>query len=364
MTDILSKIKPSVRRTEGYALKPLDAAVKVNQNENPFDMPEAIKSAVYRAINQKAWSRYPAFVPSTLISKLADFSGWRSDGLLVGNGSNELIEAILMVTVEKGRRVVIPQPTFTLYKLLTSILGGECEEVFLTPALEFDVQKLLEAARRADLTVICSPNNPTGCLVKLSDLRAILKVAAGLVIVDEAYHEFSRQSVVPLLNDFKNLIVLRTFSKAMAMAGLRVGYLLAHPELVEEISKAKLPYNLNLFSMAAAETAIEHFDLLRPQIDLIIQERERLYGRMQNVPGLKAFPSQANFIAFETTLDPMEVFKALYADGILVRDVSRYPMLERFLRVSVGSPAENDRFLASLIKILKVAEAFACQPVD
>src|SRR3989442_2629799 len=115
MTDILSKIKPSVRRIEAYTLKQLDAPVKINQNENPFDMPEAIKAAVYQGINQRAWSRYPAFVPAALISKLADFSGWRSDGILVGNGSNELIEAILMVTVEKGKRVVIPQPTFTLY---------------------------------------------------------------------------------------------------------------------------------------------------------------------------------------------------------------------------------------------------------
>lgn len=364
MTDIISKIKPSVRRIEAYTLNQLDAPVKINQNENPFDMPEAIKAAVYRGMNQKAWSRYPAFVPSTLISKLADFSGWRSDGILVGNGSNELIEAVLMVTVEKGQRVVIPQPTFTLYKLLTTILGGECEEVLLTHALEFDVQKLLEATRGADLTIICSPNNPTGSLIKQSDLRAILEVAAGLVVVDEAYHEFSRQSVVPLLNDFNNLIVLRTFSKAMAMAGLRVGYLLAHPELVQEISKAKLPYNLNFFSMAAAEMAIEHLDLLQPQIDVIIQERERLYGQMRNIPGLKAFPSQANFIAFETALDPMDVFKALYADGILVRDISRYPMLEKFLRVSVGSPAENDRFLTSLRKILKMAETFAYQPAD
>jgi len=364
MTDILSKIKPSVRGVQAYTLRPLDAPVKINQNENPFDMPEAIKAAVYRGMNQKAWSRYPAFVPSTLISRLSDFTGWRSEGILMGNGSNELIEAVLMVTVERGKRVVVPQPTFTLYKLITTILGGECEEVFLTHALEFDVQKLLEATRRADVTIICSPNNPTGSLIKLSDLRAILKVAAGLVVVDEAYHEFSRQSVVPLLNDFKNLVVLRTFSKAMAMAGLRVGYLLAHPELVQEISKAKLPYNLNLFSMAAAETAVEHFHLLQPQIDLIIQERERLYGQMQNISGLKAFPSQANFIAFKTALDPTEVFKALYADGILVRDVSRYPMLEKFLRVSVGSPGENDRFLASLRRILTVAKAFAYQPAD
>jgi histidinol-phosphate aminotransferase len=260
-----------------------------------------------------------------------------------------------MVTVEKGTRVVIPQPTFTLYKLLATILGGELKEVLLTETLEFDIARMLDAASSADVTVICSPNNPTGCLIGLSDLKEILRTAAGLVIVDEAYHEFSRQTVVPLLHEFKNLIVLRTFSKAMAMAGLRVGYLLAHPELVQEISKAKLPYNLNIFSMAAAEAAIEHFDQLKPQINLLIEERERLCGLMSWIPGIKAYPSQANFIAFETSMAPADVFSSLYAEGILVRDVSRYPMLGKFLRVSVGSPSENDQFLAALKKTLEAA---------
>jgi histidinol-phosphate aminotransferase len=352
--DTISKIKPSVRELRAYTLKHFEAQVKINQNENPFDMPEAIKSEVHRAISSKAWSRYPAFVPSTLISKLARFAGWRDDGILVGNGSNELIQAALLVTVEKGSRVVISQPTFTLYKLMSTILGGESKEVLLTEALEFDVHGLLEAASAADVTIICSPNNPTGCVIELSDLKSILRTAAGLVIVDEAYHEFSRQTVVPLLEEFENLIVLRTFSKAMAMAGLRVGYLLAHPDLVQEISKAKLPYNLNVFSMAAAEAAIEHFELLKPQINWLIEERERLYGLMTRIPGVKAYPSQANFIAFETSMAPTDVFKSLYTEGILVRDISRYPMLGRFLRVSVGAPSENDLFLAALKKTLEV----------
>jgi histidinol-phosphate aminotransferase len=359
MSDFLSKIKPSVRQLQAYSLKHLEAPVKINQNENPFDMPEVIKSEVSRIISEKPWSRYPPFIPSTLVSKLAKFSGWRSDGILVGNGSNELIEAVLMVTVEKGTRVVIPQPTFTLYKLLTTILGGESEAVLLTENLEFHVQRLLVATRRADVTIICSPNNPTGSLMSLSDLKEILKASPGLVLVDEAYHEFSGQTVLPLLDEFNNLIVLRTFSKAMAMAGLRVGYLLAHSELVQEISKAKLPYNLNIFSMAAAEAALEHFHLLQPQISLLIQERERVYTRMQTIPGLKAYPSRANFVAFETVLNPMEVFDALYNQGVLVRDISRYPMLDKFLRVSIGSPAENDRFLTAIERTLKAAETLA-----
>lgn len=348
MKDVLSSIKPAVRQLQAYTLKHFEARVKVNQNENPFDMPDAVKAAVQKAMANKAWCRYPAFVPTELAARLARFANWRSDGVLVGNGSNELIEAVLMVTVESGRRVVIPQPTFTLYQMLTTILGGEPHPVNLTDSLNFDVPRLTEAAARADVTLLCCPNNPTGSILSLDEIRSILKGARGLVIVDEAYHEFSRQSAVPLLHEFEQLVVLRTFSKAMAMAGLRVGYLLGHPPLVEQIAKAKLPYNVNIFSMAAAEAALEHFPLLQPQIELLIQERERLLGELQQIRGVTAYPSQANFIAFKTQFQATKVFEALYSNGILVRDISRYPMLQNFLRVSVGSPQENDQFLKAL----------------
>ncbi|MCI0626990.1 MAG: histidinol-phosphate transaminase [Acidobacteria bacterium] len=352
MKDLLSSIKPAVRQVQAYTLKHFEARVKVNQNENPFDMPETIKRAVANSMSGRAWSRYPAFVPAELGARLARFANWKSDGILVGNGSNELIEAVLMVTVEPGRRVAIPQPTFTLYKMLTTILGGDSDEVCLTPELAFDVPRLVEAANHADVTILCSPNNPTGCNLNLNALREILKAATGMVVVDEAYHEFSRQSAVPLLEEFEHLVVLRTFSKAMAMAGLRVGYLLGHPLVVEQIAKAKLPYNLNIFSMTAAEAAVEHFALLQPQIELLIEERERLLGELQRTPGVTVYPSQANFIAFKTESPAAKVFDALYAGGVLVRDISRYPMLENFLRVSVGAPQENDQFLESLRKFL------------
>jgi histidinol-phosphate aminotransferase len=138
----------------------------------------------------------------------------------------------------------------------------------------------------------------------------------------------------------------------MAMAGLRVGYLLAQPALAEQISKAKLPYNLNIFSMAAAEAAIEHFDLLRPQIDVLIHERERVFRELQRIPAVRPYPSHANFIVFKTAAAPADVFSALYNEDVLIRDVSRYPMLKNFLRVSIGTPEENTQFLEALQKFL------------
>jgi histidinol-phosphate/aromatic aminotransferase/cobyric acid decarboxylase-like protein len=167
--------------------------------------------------------------------------------------------------------------------------------------------------------------------------------------VDEAYHEFSRQSAVPLLARHKNLVVLRTFSKAMAMAGLRVGYLLAAPELVREINKARLPYNLNFLSQLAALAALDDWDALRAGVERVIAAREELLHALYRVPGVKPYPSQANFILFELAqADPKAVFDSVLRRGVLIRDVSAYPRLQRCLRVSVGSEQQNQAFLAAL----------------
>src|SRR5215216_1370585 len=304
MSDPLEKIKPAVRAITAYTLEPYRAAMKINQNENPFDMPDEIKQEVQRRLTHRAWSRYPDFAPSELLERLASFAGWKPEGTLAGNGSNELIQATLMVTVSAGTRVLISEPTFTLYRQIVKVLGGEVVSVPLTASLQFDVEAIRGRAisDRADLIVLCSPNNPTGCRISEEDLLAIARDFDGLIVVDEAYHEFSGQTVVPLLAQLPNLIVLRTFSKALAMAGLRVGYLLSSPELAREVHKATLPYNLNFFSATSAEVACERYDLLKPQIDLIISERERLLASLKAIRGIEPVPSVANFIAARTSV--------------------------------------------------------------
>jgi histidinol-phosphate/aromatic aminotransferase/cobyric acid decarboxylase-like protein len=180
----------------------------------------------------------------------------------------------------------------------------------------------------------------------------------GLVVIDEAYHEFAGQSVVPLLARHPNLVVLRAFSKAMALAGLRVGYLLASAELTREINKARLPYNINFFSQAAAMAAIDDYPLLEVAVKRLVVERERMRARLGSLPGLRVYPSRANFVLVELLdADPRAVFEALYGQGILVRDVTSYPRLSRCLRVSVGSEAENETFLQALPAALRAAGA-------
>ena len=342
MSDPLLHVKPAVRAAAAYTLSARRAPVKVNQNENPFDMPEAVKRRVLDAALSRPWSRYPDFDPRDLREKLAAFSGWRPDGILCGNGSNELIEALLLVTVGAGTRVVIPEPTFTLYALMTTILGGEAIRVRLGADLQYDEEVLITAHRKHGMSVICSPNNPTGNEISSAAVETLCG-HGGLVVIDHAYQEFSESSVVPLLSAHPNLVVLRTFSKAMGMAGLRVGYLLAAPELVREIDKARLPYNLNFFSQAAAMAAIDEYETcLRPNVRKLVRLREELASSLAEMHGVRVYPSAANFLLVEfLEADPKAVFEALYDRGVLVRDVTGYPMLERCLRISVGSETEN-----------------------
>ena len=351
MSDTLRFIKPAVRSLGAYTLAARSAPVKVNQNENPYDLPEALKRRIADRALARPWSRYPDFDPKELLEKLAAHTGWSADGILAGNGSNELIEALLVVTVGPGTRIVVPQPTFSLYSLLTRILGGEVVAVPLGPELEFDREEIRVARRELDasLTIVCSPNNPTGSRLAVEDVKRLCEDGDALVVIDEAYQEFAGESVVGLLEAHPNLVVLRTFSKAMALAGLRVGYLLAAPALVREVNKARLPYNLNVFSQAAALVALEEWDTLRKRVEGIVASRQDLLYKLYRVPGVKPYPSHANFILFELAqADPKATFEALLARGVLVRDVTSYPRLGRCLRVSVGSEEENETFLVAL----------------
>jgi histidinol-phosphate aminotransferase len=354
MSNGLKMIKPEVRALRAYSLSPRRASVKINQNENPWDVPQAIKEETLRRLATRKWSRYPDFVSTSLHEHLAGFASWRADGVIAGNGSNELIQATLMVTIGEGKRVLISEPTFALYRQVTSVLGGEIISVPLTDGFQFDVQALLKSVvdERPDVVILCSPNNPTGCVISDEDLRELLGLTSGLVIIDEAYHEFARHSVVPLLNEFNNLVVLRTFSKAMALAGLRLGYLLASPELVIEIRKAVLPYNLNAFSQTAAEVSVELYKReLGPVVERIISERERLFISLTAIRGLEPVASQANFMIARSVIPPAEVFNELVERDILIRDVSSYPMLGEYFRVSVGTPEENDLLITALTEI-------------
>jgi len=355
MRDPLQNIKPYVREIRPYSLRFEPARIKLNQNENPWDMPSEIKLEALRRLQNRPWSRYPEFTPSSLINRLAEFSGWTAEGTLAGNGSNELIQALLMVTVTEGKRVLISEPTFALYRQVATLLGGKVISVPLSSELTYDIQALNAATEsfKPDVTIICSPNNPTGCTIPRSDLVSLLEASDGLVAVDEAYFEFAGETSVPLLAKHSNLVVLRTFSKALAMAALRVGYLMSSPDLTREISKALLPYHLNFFSQTAAEIALEMYESsLKPRVALILAERDRVFSELSRLPGLEPVSSRANFMIVRSSIEPRQIFEELLKRGILIRDVTAYPMLKDYFRVGVGTPEENNLLLDSLREIV------------
>jgi histidinol-phosphate aminotransferase len=353
--DLKTVFKPEVTALRAYSLEPHETSIKINQNENPWETPQRIKDATLKQFENYKWSRYPPFISSDLEERLAAFAGWKPKGVLAGNGSNELIQALLMVTISAGKRVLISEPTFTLYRQVATVLGGDVKSVRMTPDFRYDIEAIVDSIKenRPQVVILCSPNNPTGTQISDNDLRRILEAASGLVVIDEAYHEFSEHTVVPLLREFGNLIVLRTFSKAMAMAALRVGYLLGDIDCVVEIRKALLPYNLNLFSQTAAKTALDSYDTeLRPLISRIFGERQRVFSEIGKLKGFFPVSSTANFMIVGSELEPGIVFEHLLSRDILIRDVSRYPMLEKYFRVSVGTPDENDRLLEGLRELV------------
>jgi len=348
-------IKSQVLKVPAYTLHAYEAEIKLNQNENPFDFPEDLKDETFRRFRERFWSRYPDFIPDALRQRLADFVGWQKDGILVGNGSNELLQATLMVLVGNKTRVAIPFPTFTVYRLIANILGAQIVDIPLNSDMSYNVDTIISKSQEsgAKVLIINNPNNPTGSAIPENGLKRILDAYSGFVLLDEAYYEFCGHTGFKLLPDYPKLIITRTFSKAMGMAGLRLGYMMAHPEVAEQISKAKLPYNINQFSLVAAEVALENVDRFRPAIETLLSEKERLEKELGRIRGIKAYPSQSNFFLIEVSVPPRNLFDDLYAQGILIRDVSSYPMLSKCLRVSVGTPKENDLLLSALRAALK-----------
>lgn len=346
----LSGVKSQVLKVPAYRLRTYEADVKLNQNENPHDFPEDLKEETFRRFRARKWSRYPDFVPDSLRSRLAKFAGWHKDGVLVGNGSNELLLATLTVLIKNRTRVAIPSPTFTVYGLISGILGAKIISIPLNADMSYNVDRLIAKSEdsSAGVLIINTPNNPTGSALGEEDVRRILDRYSGYVILDEAYYEFCGRSGLKFLKNYPKLIITRTFSKAMGMAGLRVGYLLAHSDLAAQISKAKLPYNINQFSLTAAEVALENIGRFQPAIDAVLEERERLGRELASIKGIKVYPSEANFFLIEIPTDPGALFNDLYRQGILIRDVSSYPMLSKCLRISVGTPEENNRLLSAL----------------
>ncbi|MFL5402276.1 MAG: histidinol-phosphate transaminase [Gemmatimonadales bacterium] len=356
-SDGLALIKVAVRAQTGYTLVSPPARRKLNQNECPFDFPDDMKREVFDQVSAEGWHRYPEFAPHDLLAAVARHYQWIADGVLVGNGSNELIQAVLSVTLGHGDVVVAPSPTFALYRLITAVLGGRYVPVPLAEGFTFDVDRLIEAAQtqQARVVVVNSPNNPTGSALPDDGVERLLAETDALVVCDEAYQDFGGPSALRLLERSSRLVVLRTFSKALGLAGLRFGVALAHPAVAREIAKGKLPYNVNLITLAAARTALRHAGVLEARTRSVIATRDCFVERLRRLSGLTVYPTAANFVLIRSLrLSAKELFRRLYEDsGILVRDVSGAAELDGCLRISIGTDEDMDAVINGLEQILE-----------
>ncbi|MBT4137888.1 MAG: histidinol-phosphate transaminase, partial [Candidatus Latescibacteria bacterium] len=350
----LQNFKPEVLALDGYHLKAYDCPVKLNQNESPFDVPETLKDEILNTVRNKPWSRYPEPMPMDLVNAFANHVGADPDGILVSNGSNTLVQLILGVISAPNADVVIPSPSFSLYGMYTNVFSGNVISVPLTADYRFDVPAIQKAIQGENvrLAILCSPNNPTGCSISNDELDTLLSNTNALVMVDEAYGEFYNQTAIDLLPKHPNLIILKTFSKAFGAAGVRMGYLIAHPSVRNEIIKGKIPFDINVFSHTAALAILKQKDLINERIGFICAERDRVYQALTQMEGVTAYPSDANLLLFEVD-DPNAVFDGLIEQGVLIRNVTSYPMLNKALRVSIGTEEENDQFLSALERTLK-----------
>ncbi len=349
----LAYVKPEVHRQYPYTVgvPPGEITVKLNQNESPYDLPDELKNAISEAWEAIAFNRYPSEQPSQLTRLVADHIGWDSEGIIIGNGSNELTYTLGLTFISSGSKVVLPRPMFSFYERVVDIFGGEIVSVPPHQDLRFDTDGLIEAIYRTtpSLVVITSPNNPTSLAVPIEEITSIANAASGLVLIDEAYIEFSNESsMLTRLNDYPNVLLLRTFSKAFGLAGLRLGYLIGHPELISEIMKVRPPFMIDRFSTSAVTKLLSQPHLILDRIAQIRAHTKALLHELQQIQGIYPLEGQANFVTFQVSGDSQKLFHSLAEKGVLVRDMSGYSELKGYLRVSTGTPAENRMFLQAL----------------
>lgn len=345
-------VQASVRSEHPYIVGgKSDLPVKLNQNENPYDLPADLKEELLAVFRDLPFNRYPREHPDRLAAALADRLGVTLESVLVANGSNELSYLLGLCLLREGTPVVMPRPMFSLYEKVARLYAADLTAVPPRPDLSFDAEALREAVLRVRpaLTVLTSPNNPTGTVLRFEEIESIVDAAEGIVVVDEAYVEFNEERpATELLPKYPNLLVMRTFSKALGLAGLRIGYLVGDPELLAEFRKARLPFVVDVMAEATALRLLDRPDLVEARVKELKASRKEIEETLRGMPGMRVIPSQANFVIFGPALEPAEVMARLAGAGVLVRDVSGYPELRGFLRVNAGTPSENRAFLAAL----------------
>jgi len=361
MTRPSDLMRPEVLERSAYAVADAAGLVKLDAMENPFPWPGELEAAWLEALRGVELNRYPDPVGKDVTAALRAAHGVPAGaGCLLGNGSDELIQILITAVQGSGRPVVSPVPTFVMYEVLARAAGVPFVGVPLAPDFDLDVPALLRVLEREQpaLLFLAFPNNPTGRLYDPAVIAELVAANPGVTVIDEAYAPFASHSFLPRAGSPTGLMVMRTLSK-LGLAGLRLGYLAASPEWIDALDRLRLPYNVNTLTQRSVLFALEHGGMLERQSELLRQERSRIAAALGSLPAVRrVVPSEANFILFEVANGwGRAVFDSLLDAGILIKDIGRAGgVLADHLRVTVGTPGENDAFLAALGEALRDAD--------
>jgi histidinol-phosphate aminotransferase len=352
-------VRPEVRALSAYHVPDSGDFIKLDAMENPYQWPEAMVEQWLAVLRDAELNRYPDPSPTGLKESLGQAMGVQADmEVLLGNGSDELIQMIAMAIAQPGRKILAPEPSFVMYKMIATFTGMDYVGVPLDEDFSLDLPAMLAAIEEHQPAIVflAYPNNPTGNLFDRDAVKAIIKASSGLVVVDEAYHAFAGDSFMAELEAYDNLVVMRTVSK-MGLAGLRLGLLAGPLAWLAEFDKVRLPYNINVLTQKSAEFALAHREVLDQQTQQICVDREKLMEALGEIQGIKPYPSRANFILFgvnkagvnKEEMTATGVFEFLKARGVLIKNLSTAGgVLQGCLRVTVGSPEQNEAFLSAL----------------
>ena len=346
-------VRPEILALKAYPVPSAEGMVKLDAMENPYALPEDLRQELGRSLARVEINRYPTPSPQQLREALARRMGVpRGMEILLGNGSDELIQMLITALARPGAKLMFPSPTFVMYAMGATFSGMQAVPVPLREDFSLDADAFIARMRaeRPALVFIAWPNNPTGVLYPEQEVVEIIKACPGLVVVDEAYHAFAGKSFMPRLAEFDNLVVIRTVSK-LGLAGIRLGYLAGRAEWVAELDKVRPPYNVSVLTQAAALFMLDRLEVLEEQAARIRDEREKLGKNLAALKGVTVFPSQANFFLVRVA-DADRAHDALKRQGVLVRNLNS-PALRNCLRVTVGTPDENRILLTALKEALR-----------
>ncbi len=354
---VVSLIRPEILALNAYHVPDCTGLIKLDAMENPYLLPQSLKDEIAQLVADAQINRYPDPNPASLknkISELLDLPPGMS--VLLGNGSDELIQLLAMAVNKPGAVMLSVEPSFVMYKMIATFIGMRYVGVPLAADYTLDLQATLAAIGREQPAIVflAYPNNPTGNLFSKADVRQIIEASPGLVVIDEAYYAFASDSFVPQLSDYPNLLVMRTYSK-LGMAGLRLGFLAGSTAWLTQLEKLRLPYNVGVLPQLVAEKLLEHHDVLMAQADQIKKDRIVLHQKLVGMSGVTVYPSEANFLLFRIK-HATAVFAGLKQRGVLIKNLDGgHPMLNDCLRVTVGTREQNENFIAALQDTLRSA---------